>query len=271
MGYATLDTALALPDYLPPEQSHIVITDTLKSDANFLIHHFIGNHLKSGRYATLVGLAQIFNHYFLIGRKLGMNLQALKQSGQFCFLDGVTHLNPYTKNSPYPPPQAPSAPSGLLDGSDITDEILRSFYFTIKSHVVKPHSLLVLDDASVLLFSGFGIRTISAFIKKLNAYMESIQGTLITVVHADEEGSEDVEQDMFVKSMVGSADLVLQVEALGSGLARDVHGQTDFVYQLSVVYGPKYAPGSTNTVPQSLHYKVLDNNVHFFAKGISQN
>ncbi|KAI9033592.1 hypothetical protein CLU79DRAFT_724493 [Phycomyces nitens] len=70
MGYATLDAALALPNNLPPERIHIVITDTLKSDANFLIHHFVGNQLKADRSVILVGLAQIFNHYFLIGRKL---------------------------------------------------------------------------------------------------------------------------------------------------------------------------------------------------------
>lgn len=70
MGYATLDAALAFPNNLAPSNSHIVVTDTLKSDANFLIHHFIGNQLKGDKHVVLVGLAQIFNHYFLISRKL---------------------------------------------------------------------------------------------------------------------------------------------------------------------------------------------------------
>ncbi|KAI8137821.1 hypothetical protein BJV82DRAFT_524541 [Fennellomyces sp. T-0311] len=70
MGYATLDAALAFPNNVPPPEAHIVITDTLKSNANFLIHHFLGNHLKADRHVVLIGLSQIFNHYFLIGRKL---------------------------------------------------------------------------------------------------------------------------------------------------------------------------------------------------------
>lgn len=70
MGYATLDAALAFPNNLPPTQTHIVVTDTLKSDGNFLIHHFLSNQLKTDRRVVLVGLAQIFNHYFLINRKL---------------------------------------------------------------------------------------------------------------------------------------------------------------------------------------------------------
>lgn len=70
MGYATLDAALAFPNNLPPSNSQIIITDTLKSDGNFLLHHFLANHLKANQRVVLVGLAQIFNHYFLISRKL---------------------------------------------------------------------------------------------------------------------------------------------------------------------------------------------------------
>ncbi|KAI7872917.1 hypothetical protein BDF14DRAFT_1716714 [Spinellus fusiger] len=75
MGYATLDAALAFPHNLPPTNTHIVVTDTLTSDANFLLHHFIGNQLKADRSVVLVGLAQIFNHYFLISRKLASGLR----------------------------------------------------------------------------------------------------------------------------------------------------------------------------------------------------
>lgn len=70
MGYATLDAALAFPNNLPPSNSQVIITDTLKSDGNFLIHHFLANQLKANQRVVLVGLAQIFNHYFLISRKL---------------------------------------------------------------------------------------------------------------------------------------------------------------------------------------------------------
>lgn len=70
MGYATLDAALAFQNNVPPINTHIAITDCLKSDGNFLIHHFVVNQLKANKPVILVGLAQIFNHYFLIGRKL---------------------------------------------------------------------------------------------------------------------------------------------------------------------------------------------------------
>ncbi|KAI8137820.1 hypothetical protein BJV82DRAFT_326394 [Fennellomyces sp. T-0311] len=112
--------------------------------------------------------------------------------------------------------------------------------------------------------TGYRLDAVCQFMHKLKVLMASIGGTLITVVHADEEGAEDTEQDAFVKSVLASAELVLQAEALGSGLSRDIHGQ------LSILHGPQYVPRSTGTVAQALHYKILDNNAEFFAKGISQ-
>ncbi|KAI9496422.1 hypothetical protein BDB00DRAFT_971465 [Zychaea mexicana] len=268
MGYATLDAALAFPNNVPPTKSHIVITDTLKSNGNFLIHHFVGNHLKADRHVILIGLSQIFNHYFLIGRKLGINLQAYKQSGHFSFVDGLTHINPYTQGSPYPPKGTPSTPTDTLDGSSqpSNTNVLLSFYQVIRRHILqsKTHPLLILDDASVLLITGYGLDSVCQFLHKLKVLMASVGGTLITVVHADEEGADDTEQDAFVKSVVANSELILQAEALGSGLARDIHGQ------LSILHGPQYVPKSTVTAAQELHYKILDNNAEFFAKGISQ-
>ncbi|SAL97740.1 hypothetical protein [Absidia glauca] len=259
MGYATLDAALAFPNNLPPTQTHIVVTDTLKSDANFLIHHFLSNQLKTDRRVVLVGLAQIFNHYFLINRKLGTNLQPFKQSGQFVFVDGVTHLNNYSLDTPYPPLNTPTTPTATLDGSH--QAALREFYEVIKQHI-QPGTLVILDDVSMLLLNGF--TDITVFINRLKSLLASVDGTLVSLVHADEEGTDDSEQDGFVKAVIQSSELVLQVQPLGSGLARDVHGQ------LSIVYGPKHIPGSIKTQPHSMHYKILDNNVHFFAKGISE-
>lgn len=73
MGYATLDSTLAFPNNVPPNNSSILVIDTLKSEGNFLIHHFVINHLKANKPVILVGLSQIFNHYFLIARKLVNN------------------------------------------------------------------------------------------------------------------------------------------------------------------------------------------------------
>ncbi|KAG1136388.1 hypothetical protein G6F37_012740 [Rhizopus arrhizus] len=255
MGYATLDSTLAFPNNVPPNNSSILVIDTLKSEGNFLIHHFVINHLKANKPVILVGLSQIFNHYFLIARKLGVNLQTYKQTGKLLFIDGLTHLNEYTNDTPYPPSKTPTAPSGTLEYKDD----LKLFYKTIQNFVSQD-VLLIIDDLSVLLYNGF--KGVEHFVSKLKTMMEGVNGTLLSVVHADEEGSEDVEQDNFIKNVIYGSDLILQVQPLHSGLARDVHGQLD------IIHGPQAA---LNINPQSLHYKILDNNVHFFAKGLQQN
>lgn len=184
-------------------------------------------------------------------------MQTYKQSGQFVFVDGLTHLNDYTSETPYPPSKAPTAPTDTLDYKNKSDNLLKSFYLLIKQYINKPGTLLILDDISVLLYNGFTLAQVSSLIARLNM----LEGTLLTVMHADEEGIDDEEQDSFIKNIIYGSNIVLQVQPLNSGLARDVHGQID------IIHGSK----ATNYItPQSMHYKILDNNVHFFAKGVSQ-
>lgn len=136
------------------------------------------------------------------------------------FVDGVTHLNNYSLDTPYPPLNTPTTPTATLDGSRQT--VLREFYKVIKHHI-QPGTLVILDDLSMLLLNGF--EDITAFINRLKSLLASVDGTLVSLVHADEEGADDGEQDGFVKTIIQSSELVLQVQPLGSGLARDVHGQ----------------------------------------------
>lgn len=181
-------------------------------------------------------------------------------------MDGLTHLNEYTGETPYPPSKAPTAPNDTLDYKNAKDKkkVMKSFYVMLKEYVLeRPGSLLILDDISVLLYNGFELGQVTSFIAKLKSLMESVQGTLLTVMHADEEGTEDVEQDNFIKTVLYGSNIVIQVQPLHSGLARDVHGQID------ILHGPKSSINS-DLIAQSMHYKILDNSVHFFAKGVSQ-
>jgi hypothetical protein len=179
-------------------------------------------------------------------------------------LDGLTHLNEYTNTTPYPPSKAPTAPTDTLEYTNGT-QLLKLFYKKIEAYITKPNTLLILDDLSVLLYNGFDMEQVATLIMKLRSLMEKVQGVLLTVMHADEDGVEDEEQDNFIKSVIYGSNLVLQVQPIHSGLARDVHGQLD------IIYGPQQSNFTHYHTPQqSLHYKILDNSVHFFAKGVSQ-
>lgn len=188
-------------------------------------------------------------------------MQTLKQNQQFAFIDGLTHLTSYTQMAPFPSVTTPTAPNAVLDGTSVQE-----FYNVIRERVeasakTSPNPLVIIDDTNVLLWAGFSHNDVIALLHNIRVLIESVQGTLVTVVHADEEGNDDDESDSFVRTMLSRADIVLMVEPLQSGQSRDVHGQ------LSIINGPKQR-GLVEA--QALHYRLMDNNCTFFAKGIAQ-
>src|SRR4051794_1664501 len=97
MGYTTLDAALGFTsssnssdssNLLPPPCTHILITDTIHAEGNFLLHHFILNNVKAGKHVLVVGFAQVLAHYIAIGRKLVRSIAFLKSYGRF-FTDNL--------------------------------------------------------------------------------------------------------------------------------------------------------------------------------------
>ncbi|CAG8457101.1 16705_t:CDS:2 [Acaulospora morrowiae] len=290
MGYQTLDVALSFPNKnnLVPVKTSILITDTLLSQGNFLIHHFIVNQIKSNKHVVLVGISQILNHYLSIERKLGVNLTLAVQKGILSFVDGLTSLhspaNATASTAISPPPAAvlsTSASESTLNSSnnDTTSlymkETLQNFYSNIKNIVVTRHSsqdsnvLLIFDDLSALAYSGFQVKDILEFWRACRVLVEKYDGTILTLIHADDDiiessnGSRvDLDQEIFVKSLIYQSEFLLSVRGLGTGFSRDVSGE------ITIARGPGNAEKWFR--PSTLHYKILDNNVQFFAKGFSQ-
>ncbi|KAF9401104.1 Elongator subunit elp6 [Mortierella sp. AD011] len=127
---------------------------------------------------------------------------------------------------------------------------------------------LILDDLSVLLNCGWPCRDILALVRYLKLLVAKVNGSLITIVHADSVLAEEVNQDGLVRGVFYEADYIIDVRGLDSGGSRDVHGQ------LSLLHGPRYllkqraGEVKENEWPAlTLHYKILDNNVEVFAKG----
>ncbi|CAG8465518.1 12698_t:CDS:2 [Dentiscutata erythropus] len=268
MGYQTLDVALSFKNNLTPLKSSILITDTLSAQGNFLVHHFIVNQIKADKHVILVGLAQIFNHYLNIGRKLGVNLTVASQKGQFSFIDGLTSL---TINS------STSFPTSMITPLSITNctkETLLNFYSVIKKIITTHHAstnsnvLLIFDDLSVLVYSGFKVCDVLEFWGACRVLIEKYDGTLISLIHADEVSglsstdNIDFDDEIFVKSLIYKSEYLLSVRGLESGFSRDVSGE------ITIARGPKNFEKWFR--PTALHYKILDNNVQFFAKGFSQ-
>lgn len=188
-------------------------------------------------------------------------MQTLKQNEQFVFIDGLTHLTSYSQTTPLPSVKTATTPNAVLQGNS-----LQEFYNTIREHILasakqSANPLIIIDDVNVFVWGGFPVSEALSLLHNIRVLAESVQGTLVSVLHADEEGNDDVESDSFVRTVLSRADIVLMVEALQSGQSRDVHGQ------LSIINGPKQR-GFVEA--QALHYRLMDNNCTFFAKGIAQ-
>ncbi|CAI2171077.1 6958_t:CDS:2 [Funneliformis geosporum] len=259
MGYASLDASLSFPDdNLPPNKRSILITDTLSASGNFLIHHFIVNQVKSDKHVVLVGLSQIFNHYLTIGRKLGVNLTLATQKGLLSFIDGLTSLYSQTDGFSKSTSTTITIPTAVLtctassiSNSQTSKEILQNFYKVIKQTIV----------------ARFNVRDILEFVKACRMLIEKYNGSLIILIHADEDVSpssfdDELDQEIFLKLLIYQSEYLLSVRGLGSGFSRDVSGE------ITMARGPKNQDKWFR--PSTLHYKVLDNNVQFFAKGFSQ-
>ncbi|KAI8604986.1 hypothetical protein EDD21DRAFT_364764 [Dissophora ornata] len=307
MGYASLEPHLpsSHAPLLPPG-IFLSITDTQASDGNFLLHHFISNYIKADHNVVLVGLAGILVHYTMVGRKLGVNLATAKTKGIFHFVDGLTQLTDYaapnkcflikpSESKPLAAGAAGSAestgPSKISKPTTVTTATaaapivlsyspkLSDFYKVLEDLIKNTVSrdsgqgkqlCLILDDLSVLLNCGWPCRDVLALVRYLKLLVAKVNGSLITLVHADGVLAEEVSQDGLVKGVFYEADYIIDVRGLDSGGSRDVHGQ------LSMLHGPGYllrqraGEVKENEWPAlTLHYKILDNNVEVFAKGYS--
>ncbi|KAG0242220.1 Elongator subunit elp6 [Actinomortierella wolfii] len=284
MGYPSLQPHLpsSHAPFLPPG-IHLSITDTQASDANFLLHHFISTYVKADQPVVLVGLAGILNHYTLVGRKLGVNLTTAKTKGIFHFVDGLTQLTDYSSPSKEYLSPTKSTTAAASTGATTQQQVtlqyspkLKDVYKTLEDLVrsiqatSQKQLCLILDDASVLLNCGWPCRDVLALIRYLKLLCEEVNGSLVTLIHADAVMADEVDQDGLVKGMLYEADYIIDVRGLDSGGSRDVHGQ------ISMLRGPGFlrwlraGQVKEHEWPAlTLHYKVLDNNVDIFAKGFS--
>ncbi|KAF9144459.1 Elongator subunit elp6 [Linnemannia schmuckeri] len=171
--------------------------------------------------------------------------------------------------TPPAPPKVLSYSPKLVDLYKALEEIIQDTASKTTGPFQK-QLVLILDDLSVLLNCGWPCRDVLALVRYLKLLVAKVNGTLITLVHADGLMAEEVSQDGLVKGVFYEADYIVDVRGLDSGGSRDVHGQ------LSLLHGPGYllrqraGQVRENEWPAlTLHYKILDNNVEVFAKGYS--
>ncbi|ODQ55768.1 hypothetical protein SAICODRAFT_4991 [Saitoella complicata NRRL Y-17804] len=89
---------------LPPDESLVLITQTLATPAEFMLHHFIHTALLNARSVVFISFMNNYHHHASSLRKWGLDLTTHKQNGTFTFIDGFSDilLPPPSNTTPKP-------------------------------------------------------------------------------------------------------------------------------------------------------------------------
>lgn len=238
-----------------PDRQQFILISGHKTDAGFLLHHFLSYYLKAGCNVCFVALAQSFSHYSVIAQKLGVNLVNARDQGQLSFLEGLRSYNRLFTDTA----EAENPLRFLRTGSD-----LRPLYDYITAALTPPAGdqpkcpVLIIDDVGVLLSLGVTTLQVLDFIHYCRASVcHRYQGVVVSLLQGC-EGSEDPDAERLLRSLCHQSSLILQVDGLVTGFCKDVHGQLSITRRTQA-----------GAPPVIYQYKIHDKTVSFFARGLS--
>eukprot|EP00249_Psilotum_nudum_P036103 c6335_g1_i1 orf=320-1147(-) len=255
----------------------LLIKDCVASPGSFLLHYLINRLLTSSEYQSsssaaplvvFLALSEPVHHYNRILRKQGCNLVAYQDSGSIVLMDMLS-LAGMMEKVICTPVDSGSKSTGV-SSKCLLSEVYQNVLENLRKHPGRP-AWIIIDDVSVLevVSQGSNIDLLD-FIHYCRALSSSEQScSLVLLVHQDiYQSSEEVVT--LIKHLEHWADTVINVAPLSTGSAIDVHGQMTIIHRTS--YNTKcHANLMVFTDPKkelySLHYKILENTVHFFPPG----
>ncbi|KAJ3397847.1 Elongator subunit elp6 [Lobulomyces angularis] len=239
------------PSLTEPKLYHL--SSTLEADGNFLPHLFTKIILKNNLNLIILGLKETESSFVALGRKLGSNVALMKSKGLFNFLE--------VKNE-------------LLDNNFaaikllITDKITKN---------IVDSTCIMIDNISIMLDLGVNlINTID-----LIQFCQSNSKFQIIHTNADASLLENNTHFYLSQYLKHSSNNIITVQGLKTGMSQGVHGEIffspgcqilptiDHSNQSSQKSVTKESAAVLLSQTFNLQYKVEDNNVLFFAKGLS--
>ncbi|XP_034731378.1 elongator complex protein 6 [Etheostoma cragini] len=257
-------------------QGEFVLLSDRKSDASFLIHHFLSLYLRARCKVWFLGLVQSFNHYSAISQRLGVSLVQAKEKGQLVFLEGLNEsLSVLIPQETDTRSQAMGFLSDPAVGLKSLFEFVRSSVTSSGDGEVEADGpeewgppVLLVDDLSVLLSLGVSVGAMLDFSHYCRATICSqLQGNVVMLVRCDgeeeeEDDGDDEGSERLLKGLTHQCSLTLHVQGLPTGFCRDIHGQVEVCWRRRQGDGPY-------TQKKLFQYKVHDKGVSFFAPGTS--
>ncbi|XP_033021950.1 elongator complex protein 6 [Lacerta agilis] len=252
-----------------PEQGKLTLLCADKTDASFLLHHFLSFYLKAGCKVCFVALLQSFSHYNIVAQKLGVSLAAAKERGQLVFLEGLKSSNDilFGEQQQQQEQAGEASPFQFLSGDGSNLKALYEFVRRALSPAAGGDSwrcpVLLVDNLGILLGLGVRLTDILDFIHYCRVTVNAqLKGNLIVMLHSSSD-SEDEENELLVKAVHHQSNRILLAEGLVTGYCKDVHGQ------LSIIQRSSWERKAERDLQRIYQYKIQDRNVVFFARGMS--
>ncbi|XP_070822607.1 elongator complex protein 6 [Chaetodon trifascialis] len=256
-------------------QGEFILVSDRRSDASFLIHHFLSLYLRARCKVCFLGLVQSFNHYSAVSQRLGVSLAQAKEKGQLVYLEGLKESLSVLI------PRESNTGSQAMDFLRDPSVGLRSLYEFVRSSMCSTGGggeqadgaeewgppVLLVDDLSVLLSLGVSVGAVLDFSHYCRAAVCSqLQGNVVMLARCDGEEEEDDGDDegseRLLKGLTHQCSLTLHVQGLPTGFCRDIHGQVE------VCWRRRQGDGQY-TQKKLFQYKVHDKGASFFAPGTS--
>ncbi|KAM9783310.1 elongator complex protein 6 [Neosynchiropus ocellatus] len=248
-------------------QGQFILLSDRRSDASFLVHHFLSFYIRGRCRVCFLGLVQSFSHYSAVCQRLGVNLSQAREKGQLTFLEGLNEALTVLS------PSEGQTGSGSLDFLQSPSLGLRGLFRFIRSSLSGPGAsdgewgppVLLVDDLSVLLGLGVDVAALLDFSHYCKASICSqLQGNVVMLARCDgqeEDYGDDEDSERLLRGLTHQCGLSIKVQGLPTGYCRDIHGQMQVSWK-------NLATGQ-HTHERLLQYKVHDKGASFFARGTS--
>eukprot|EP01018_Ginkgo_biloba_P032601 Gb_24524 [translate_table: standard] len=274
---ALLDEALALEGNKSLQPGKVILVkDGVATSGAFVLHHFLKKMLTGSSDAAewigamgpnvlsalgvvlFVGLSEPFSHYERIVRKLGCNLAAHRDNGQFIFLD-MLHLDHRGSK------EGTKSVNGLFE---LYKHIHQALQKCISSERKMGGICIMIDDVSLLEIAAYGSEDhVLDFLHYCRILTSELGCSLVLLAHQDIYVS--MIDSSFIQHLEYCADTVINVEPLNTGLAADVHGQLTVIHRVSPA--DSVVPELHSALRRKLHnfhFKIKENAVEYFPPGM---
>lgn len=227
----------------------VLVEDCVDTSAAFVLHHILKRSFSSNPSSAVLFLAlsNPFSHYDRILRKLGCNLAAQRDNNRFFFID-LLKL------------QCPDEGKPNHDGFAAVFEKIERVIKTLHQENMKSITIMI-DDISFLQVAANGSSSdVLDFLHYCYTLTSEYGCAFIALDHKDIylEG----EKPAVILEMEYLADIVVQVEPLATGLAKDVHGQLVVLHKET-----QCQHGISPIKIHNFHYKIKENSIECFYPG----